>query len=206
VNKITLRKGEPPEEISPEGYVALYDKVRGLDPEKVAAGARSPYDMTIEEFMALFGDDVSKGAWSKWRRGELGLNFAMEQILRRAGKKQLLELPVLDVVRDHVEPGAAIEMYGAEKGRKIIIIGTDAEPWVLFPDEKDAEPEPEHEVTSRAEPTLVRTPGCDRRRKRRSSIVVEEPLWDRLNQERQKKNLSWADFLSSLIEKIEEAA
>jgi hypothetical protein len=200
-----LRTGEPPEKISPEQYIALYDQVRGLDEEKVKAGARSPYAMTIEEFMSLYGDDVSKGAWSKWRRGELGLNFVMEQILRRAGKKQFLEPTVLDVVKDYVEPGAAVEIYGDDKGRKIIIIATDAEPWILFPDESvtpEARSLPEPETTTR----LKNEPGCDKRRKRRSSIVVEESLWDSLNQERQRHDLSWADFLSSLLKNLKEMA
>lgn len=189
VTVVTANAGQ--DGLTDADYREIYDEVRGFD------AATGKYAVSLDEFVALVGSAYSKAAWSKYHRGELGLNRVMRSELRRAVGLPVLPLTVGEAVAGVDEDATVVRVGdaagGADLVRRVVLLAGSEPVTVSWNGTVSAWA---GTVTTQDLPAPVMrhvTPVT----RQRKGVFVPAGVFDRVNARRIACGLSWAEVLEA---------
>ena len=181
---VLTRNAAAAETLTDTDYREIYDELR--------------QKTTLREFAyGAIGSERSFAWWSKYERGEARLARADKNCLRRAVGLPELPLAVEEAV-SAISPDAVVYRIGADDLANKIIILADPDPLTLHINGSVTvldDPAPTSPVT----PVTAPTPSAARPSRPRSSISLDKPVWQRLNDLRAARGLTWEALLTSLL-------
>lgn len=187
----TLTKDAERDSLSESDYRDIYEELRNFVP------AENRYLVSLDEFVLLISSQYSKAAWSKYHRSELKLNRVMRNELR-AAFRHLHPLPptVIEAVAA-ADPNAEVVQVGSDlPARRVILVATAAaltlrvNGSVAVVQQGD-----EGTETGGAAPVTAVT-------RKRSTVSLPPPAFERINAARQAHDLSWEQLLDLAVAQL----
>ena len=176
VTVVTVTKNATVDEYTEEDYRDMYGELRD--------------NHSLAEFIALVGSQYSRAQWSKWENGTGKLNRRMRTELRIGVNEPELPPTVAEAV-SVASDDAEVVQVGTGQPDRIIMASSKSEPMTIHLNggivaTAQQAVAPERRVTTVTRPV-------------RRSISVGVDIFDKLNEARLGRDLSWAEFLAGLL-------
>lgn len=166
------------DQLSDQDYRDIYTEVRAR--------------MTLRAMIELVGSRYSPGWWSKYEHGQAELTRIARNELRRAVDLPQLP-PTLAEVIARADPDATVYQVGPEPARRIILVGQAGPVALHLNGTLRATDDQTHS-------TVLQGLQRPQRHAARKSIHLPIETWQRLSEARRAANLTWPDFLATLLD------
>lgn len=166
------------DQLTDADYRDIYDELR----EKAS----------LDKFVTAIGSTVSKAWWSKYERGEAHLDRKRKAELRRAVGLPDLPRAVTEVAAT-INPDARVWQVGVAQPDRVVLVGSDVTAPLDLRMNGNLELDP-------APGSLVTSVTGARRNRSYKSLSVSVATYQRLAEARVARNLTWDEYLSTLLE------